>query len=66
MGIRELRLNCNDCGAFTEYYRKDDDPGTVVRCDGCGKRHSRGSIWMVDPYRDFERDEAGNLLEDPL
>jgi uncharacterized Zn finger protein len=62
----ELRLNCNGCGDFNEYHRHDDDPDTVVRCDGCGKRHSTDSVWMVKPEKSYERDETGNLLEDPI
>lgn len=63
---RELRLNCNDCGSFTEYDRRTDDPKTVVRCGECGKRHSSDSVWMVDTATSYERDEAGVLLEDPF
>jgi len=62
---QELRLNCNRCGSFTRYHRNDGDPNTVVRCDGCGKRHSTDSVFMVDPHRSFRRDEAGNLIERP-
>lgn len=61
--MMELRLNCTRCGAFTEYGRRDDDPGTVVRCDACGKRHSTDSVFMVDPDRRHERDEAGTLTD---
>ena len=63
--MKRLRLNCNRCGAFEGYNRKDDDPDSVVRCDGCGKRHSTASVYMVDPDRRFERDEAGNLVDTP-
>lgn len=63
--MKRLRLNCNRCGAFEEYHREDDDPETVVRCDGCGKRHSNDSVFMVDPNRRHERDEAGNLVDSP-
>lgn len=61
-----LRVNCNDCGAFEDYHRNDGDPKTVVRCSGCGKRHSTDSVWMVDPDKKYERDERGVLLEDPI
>jgi uncharacterized Zn finger protein len=64
--LYELRLNCNDCGAFNEYHRIDGDPRTVVRCDVCGKRHSNDSVWMVNIRKDYDRDEAGNLLEEPI
>lgn len=63
---RELLLNCNDCGTFTDYSRNDEDPKTVVLCDECGKRHSTDSVFMVDPDRSYERDEAGVLLQDPI
>lgn len=62
----ELRLNCNECGDFVEYHRNDGDPNTVTRCDECGKRHSVNSVWMVDTVKDYERDETGSLLEDPV
>lgn len=58
----ELRLNCNDCHDFTEYYRDKDDSATVVRCAECGKRHSDKSIYMVDPTREYERSDDGTLL----
>lgn len=60
----DLRLNCHRCGEFQEYFRKDGDPDTVIRCDGCGKKHSDDSIFMVDLNREYERDESGVLLED--
>lgn len=63
---KKLRLNCNDCGSFTEYHRNDDDPETVVRCDDCGKRHSTDSVWMVDTSKSYQRDESGALLEKPI
>lgn len=63
---QELRVNCNECGAFTEYTRNNDDPKSVVRCGDCGKRHSTDSVWMVDPTRNYERDERGSLLEKPF
>ena len=61
-----LRLNCNRCGDFVEYHRKSDDPKTVVRCDGCEKKHSTDSVWMVDVFNDYRRDETGSLLEAPI
>jgi len=61
----ELRLNCNRCGSFEEYHRKLYDPDPVVRCGGCGKKHSTDSVFMVDPHADHERDEAGNLTDTP-
>lgn len=59
----DLRLNCHRCGDFTDYHRKNDDPQTVIRCGGCGKKHSTDSIFMVDLNRDYDRDESGTLLE---
>lgn len=59
----DLRLNCHPCGDFTEYHRKDNDPNTVVRCDGCGKKHSTDSLYMVNPTREYDRAEDGTLLE---
>jgi uncharacterized Zn finger protein len=63
--VQELRLNCTRCGSFNTYYRKDDDPETVVRCDDCGKRHSTDSVFMVDPNRRHDRDESGQLVDTP-
>lgn len=60
---QELRLNCHRCGDFMEYYRKRDDPNTVIRCDGCGKKHSDDSLFMVNPNRQYDRAEDGTLLE---
>lgn len=49
----DIKLRCTEChggndeapgGALTEWHRKDDDPGSVVRCDDCGKRHSTDSL----------------------
>jgi uncharacterized Zn finger protein len=66
MGRQVLRLNCTNCGEFREYEveQTTSDGGQIVRCDFCGKRHSDDSVFMVDPYRRYERDEAGELLED--
>lgn len=61
--MMEQRLNCTRCGSFADYHRNQGDPDTVVRCDGCGKRHSTDSIYMVDPYRSYDRDEAGTLTD---
>jgi uncharacterized Zn finger protein len=40
----DIKLDCTRCEAFRDYHRKDDDPETVVRCDDCGKRHSKHSL----------------------
>lgn len=66
MTRRELRLNCTNCGAFRDYEheQKTSDGGQIVRCGRCGKRHSDDSLHFVDPTRKYDRDEAGNLLED--
>ena len=61
-----LRLNCTRCGTFREYdtEKQTSDGGSIVRCTKCGKRHSDDSVFMVDTWKQYERDEAGNLLED--
>lgn len=61
-----LRLNCTKCGEFQAYEveQATSDGSQIVRCDECGKRHSDDSVYMVDPDRQYERDEAGNLLEE--
>jgi len=66
MGRQELRLNCVNCGTFREYevVKSTSDGGQIVDCEFCGKRHSDASVFMVDPWKQYERDEAGNLLED--
>jgi uncharacterized Zn finger protein len=63
---RDLRLNCVRCGRFTPYevVKETSDSGHIVDCESCGKRHSDDSIYTVDLSRKYERDEAGNLLED--
>lgn len=68
MADYDLQLNCTKCGAFVEYLleQKAADGSQIVRCDECGKRHSDENIYMVDRDRRYERDEAGNLLEEPL
>jgi DNA-directed RNA polymerase subunit M/transcription elongation factor TFIIS len=44
----EIRLDCTRCDQHREYYRKHDDPETVVRCSECGKRHSKHSLIDVN------------------
>lgn len=61
--MRILQLNCTRCGEFTDYW---EEKKHMVKCDECGKRHHTDSIWMVDPSKSYERDEAGNLLEAPI
>jgi len=61
---RPLRLDCERCAAFTEYER-DDENREMVYCDGCGKKHSSGSLYRIDPHADYPRDESGELLEKP-
>lgn len=58
-----LLLNCTRCGEFTRWLKEGDGP--VVRCSECGKRHSRDSLYLADPGKRYQRDEAGNLLEEP-
>jgi len=60
----DLQINCNDCGKFTDPLKKKDEPDTVFRCNGCGKKHSDGSIYMIDKDRDYARSESGVLLEE--
>lgn len=57
-----LRLNCRNCAAFTEYERVQEN---VVDCEGCGKRHSDASLFVVQDEKQYQRDEAGHLLEVP-
>lgn len=61
-----LRLDCTNCGEFREYdvEQTASDGGQIVRCSFCGKRHSDDSVYMVDTWRQYERDESGTLLED--
>lgn len=40
----DIKLQCSACSDCTEWHRTDDDPGSVVRCDDCGKRHSTDSL----------------------
>lgn len=61
----DLALNCHRCGEFTEPHRKRDDPKTVMRCGGCGKKHSEDSVFFIDLDRTYERAEDGTLLEEP-
>ena len=58
----EWCLNCTRCKAFTDYYHEEDNTN-VVRCEECGKRHSTKSTYAVKPGKQYERDEAGTLLE---
>jgi len=62
----EFRLNCTRCAAFVEYHHVHYDPDPVVRCDGCGKKHSKNSAFMVDPDRRYDRDEAGTLIDERI
>jgi len=59
----ESRVNCNRCGSFEPIDRRDDDPDTVARCGSCGKKHSTDSVFVVDPDRRYDRDEAGTLID---
>lgn len=43
----EIRLDCTGCDRMTDYEVRDSDPGTVVRCAVCGKRHSKDSLHAV-------------------
>lgn len=63
MERRQLRVNCHRCGAFAKYTHNREDPDTVIRCSGCGKKHSTDSLHMVDTLRDYQRDETGTLIE---
>lgn len=56
-----MRLNCTRCGTFRDWWRESEN---VVRCDQCDKRHSDNSLHVIDPEKRYERDEAGNLLEE--
>lgn len=64
--MKELRLNCERCGDFVEYSVVNADAKrTVIDCDECGKRHSEDSTFMVDPGKQYPRDETGTLIEKP-
>lgn len=63
MSTYDLQLNCHRCGDFTEPIKRKDDPDTVVRCGGCGKKHSEGSIYFIDMNREYNRSEDGVLLD---
>lgn len=63
MGRLDIRLNCTECAEFTEFTSEKDNQ--AVRCDECGKRHSDDSLHVVKPGKKYERDESGELLEEP-
>jgi ribosomal protein S27E len=44
----DIRVECVDCDSPHEYFRKDDDPKSVVRCKECGKKHSQDSLTDVN------------------
>lgn len=66
MTNQDLRLNCERCGAFTEYEVEQEraDGTKLVRCDGCGKRHGEDSIFFVDLHETYLRDESGQLMDE--
>ncbi|AGM11183.1 hypothetical protein M197_gp18 [Haloarcula hispanica tailed virus 2] len=66
MPNRDLRVNCERCGRFTEYEveKRRADGSALVRCAECGKRHGEDSIYHVDLERAYRRDESGALVED--
>lgn len=64
MTERGLRLNCTRCGDFT--HAETGSTENVARCQDCGKRHSTDSLHFIDLSKDYERDESGQLLEDPV
>lgn len=57
-----FRLNCTRCHEFTEYHHEEDNTD-LVRCKECGKRHGTASLFAVYPTKQYERDEAGVLME---
>lgn len=59
-------MNCHRCGAFMEFEQRIDDPNTVVRCRGCGKKHSTDSVHMVDINKEYERNEEGVLVDNRI
>jgi len=64
---RQLRLNCTDCGTFTEYEVVDPEAEyTTLECAECGYRANILAVHMVDPDHEYPRNDAGYLLEDPL
>jgi RNase P subunit RPR2 len=68
MAIARLRLDCVRCKAFKDYTveQRADDGGLIVRCDECGKRQSDDRIYMINPTKEHERDENGELVDDYL
>jgi uncharacterized Zn finger protein len=62
----DCRLNCIDCGRFTEYTVEQTraDRSLLVRCAECDKRHGEDSIMFVDLHRTYPRDESGRLAEE--
>lgn len=66
MTNQDLRLNCENCGRFTEYEVEKEraDGSQLVRCDDCGKRHGEDSIYFVDLHETYPRDESGALLDE--
>lgn len=58
------RLNCTRCHEFTDWEEESED-NDVIRCGECGKRHSKENLHPVDPDKQYDRDEDGNLLETP-
>ncbi len=61
IGLPE-KLDCTRCNEFQDYDREQD---TVVRCGECGKRHSNNNLHIIDPSKQYERDDDGNLQEVP-
>jgi len=66
MDRQELRLNCTRCCEFREYQhvQETSDGGRIIDCAFCGKRHSDASLYMVDTWQQYDRDEDGTLQED--
>jgi len=66
MTDKDLRLNCENCGRFTEYELEQEraDGTELVRCAECGKRHGEASIMFVDLQETYPRDESGALIDE--
>lgn len=62
----KILLECTRCSKsadgdgpiYCDFERRDDDPDTVVRCDVCGKKHSKDSLHAL-PADGLEEVDVG-------
>lgn len=68
------RLNCTRCNEFTEWEAEstievsegfESRSVKAVKCKECRKRHSTDSLFVIDPRKEYRRDESGQLLDTP-